>query len=78
MPSDLLIIDVDASRASRLAVLADEMTEDPRCGLVLRGLDEPDGDGAVLITTWDADVVAEVQVGLEAGGWPVRRLRQAE
>jgi hypothetical protein len=39
----ILIIDVAGERAAELAVLEDEMTEDPRCQLVLRGLDEMEG-----------------------------------
>ena len=40
---ELLIIEVPGERAAELAVLADEMTEDPRCRLVVRGLEQPDG-----------------------------------
>ena len=42
----LLMIEVAGERAAELAVLADEMTEDPRCQLVLRGLDEMEGASA--------------------------------
>ena len=74
--SELLIITTGGDQAAEMAVLADEMTEDPRCLLVLRGL-SPDGAASVLVTTWDADVAAEVAAGLADNGWPVRRFELA-
>ncbi len=74
--SEMLIISARGDRAAELAVLADEMTEDPRCSLVLRGLTS-DGASAVLVTTWDADVAAEVAGGLADNGWSVQRLEMA-
>ena len=76
-PMEILIIEVPGERAAELAVLADEMTEDPRCQLVVRGLDEVEGATAVLITTWDDSVAEEVHVGLVLSEWPARRYQQA-
>ncbi len=73
----LLIIEVPGERAGELTVLADEITEDPRCQLVIRGLDELEGETAVLITSWDDAVAAEVHSGLVTSGWSTRRYRQA-
>lgn len=72
----LLMIEVAGERAAELAVLADEMTEDPRCQLVLRGLDEMEGASAILITSWDDEVAAEVHAGLVMSDWSVQRYRQ--
>jgi hypothetical protein len=72
----ILIIDVAGERAAELAVLEDEMTEDPRCQLVLRGLDEMEGASTVLITTWENDVAEEVHGGLVMSGWSVRRYQR--
>ena len=69
----LLIVEVPGERASELAVLADEMTEDLRCRLIIRGLEQEDGSAAVLVSTWEDDVAGEVHAGLVMSGWPVRR-----
>ena len=68
----MLIITGGGEQAAELAVLADEMTEDPRCRLVLRGL-SADGASTVLVTVWDGDVASEVATGLADNGWPVQR-----
>ena len=57
-----------------MAELADELVEDPRCRLVLMGSDQ---DGVVLVTIWDAEMIADVEAGLSglgADGLRVRRL----
>lgn len=74
--SEMLIISGGGDQAAELAVLADEMTEDPRCHLVLRGL-TADGGATILVTTWDGDVAAEVAGGLADNGWPVQRFELA-
>lgn len=74
--AQLLIIQTPGERAAALAVLADEMTEDPRCRMVLRGL-ASDGDRGVLVTTWDDEVALEVSRGLEEVGWTVSAFRLA-
>ncbi len=72
----LLIVEVPGERAAALAVLADEMTEDPRCNMVMRGL-ASDGDRGVLVTTWDDEVADEVAGGLVDAGWAVSAYRLA-
>lgn len=54
-----------------LTVLADEISEDPHCSMVLVGADE---QGAMLVTIWDPDVVDEVEVGLRSVQEHVRRV----
>jgi hypothetical protein len=55
-----------------LTVLADEISEDARCSMVLIGVDE---QGAMLITIWDPDTVDEVEAGLRATQDLVRRVK---
>ena len=74
--SQLLIVHGPGEKAAALAVLADEMTEDPRCSMVLRGL-AADGDRGVLVTTWDDEVAGEVAGGLDDAGWQVTSYRLA-
>jgi hypothetical protein len=55
-----------------MVVLADEISEDPRCSMVLIGADE---DGAILVTIWDPETVEEVEAGLKAVPGEVRRVQ---
>lgn len=53
-------------------LLADEITEDPRCRVLIMG---SDAFGVVLLTLWDPEVVDEVEDGLRHQGLGlVRRL----
>jgi hypothetical protein len=54
-----------------LTILADEISEDPRCSVVLIGMDDL---GAMLITIWDPDTADEVEMGLRAVQEHVRRV----
>jgi len=74
----LIIIDADGGRASQLAELADEMTEDPRCSLVLNGLESESGRAAVLVSAWANLVADEVHAGLVMSGWSARRFDSME
>jgi hypothetical protein len=59
-----------------LAVLSDEMSEDPRCAMVLVGVDQ---QGAILVTIWDPATVDEVEAGLKiVYGSDVRRVRMMD
>jgi hypothetical protein len=46
---------------SALIELADEMSEDPRCRVLIVGGDEV---GSTLVSVWDEDVTDEVAAGL--------------
>ena len=63
--------------SARIAELADELAEDPRCRLLLVGAD---GAGTVLMSAWDGEVADEVADGLEqrSDGALVRRLEIPE
>ncbi|MFZ0493856.1 MAG: hypothetical protein WAM81_11770 [Acidimicrobiia bacterium] len=61
--------------ADELAVLADEISEDARCSMVLVGVDE---QGAIIITIWDPDTVDEVEAGLKAVQDRVRRVKLSD
>jgi hypothetical protein len=63
-----IIIDGDPEE---LTVLADEVSEDPHCTMVLIGVDE---EGAMLVTIWDPDIVDEVERGLRSVQEHVRRV----
>lgn len=61
-----------------LVELADELVEDPQCGLVLLG---SDADGVVLVTIWDAEMASEVEAGLRElteSGVRLRRLTMVD
>lgn len=69
----LIIIDAEGDQAAVLAELADEMTEDPRCSFVMRGLEVEDARSTVLISAWEDVVAPEVHTGLVLSGWSARR-----
>jgi len=60
---------------AELTVLADEISEDARCSMVLIGVDE---QGAMLITIWDPDIVDEVEAGLGTVQERVRRVKLSD
>ena len=74
----LIIISADGEQATLLAELADEMTEDPRCSLVLSGLESDSGRAAVLVSAWADLVAGEVHAGLVMSGWSARRFDSRE
>jgi len=74
----LIIIDGDGDQAAALAELADEMTEDPRCSLVLPGLEIYSGRSAVLVSAWEDVVADEVHAGLVMRGWSAKRFDSTE
>jgi len=58
-----------------LTILADEISEDARCSMVLIGVDE---QGAILVTIWDPDTIDEVEAGLKAMQDLVRRVELSD
>lgn len=59
-----------------IEMLADEMSEDPRCEMVLAGFD---AQGAILVSIWDPTSVDEVEEGLKtAFGSEVRRVQMVD
>lgn len=69
----LIIIDADGDEAVVLSELADEMTEDPRCSFVFRGLESEGSRTSVLVSGWEDLVADEVHAGLVMSGWSARR-----
>ena len=74
----MIIIDADGESAAVLAELADEMTEDPRCSFVLRGLESEAARSTVLISGWEDLVADEVHAGLVMSGWSARRYESVD
>jgi hypothetical protein len=69
----LIIIDADGDQAAVLSELADEMTEDPRCSFVMRGLESDTARTSVLVSGWEDLVATEVHAGLVMSGWAATR-----
>ena len=72
----VLYMDPGKGMPQDMALLADEMREDPHCRLVVIGADDT---GAVMATLWeDGPVAEEVAASLADRGGTVRRLAVPE